>query len=377
MPRPKRLDSDPNRPKRVTLQDIAKAAGLHVMTVSDALSGKRSVAPATQERVKQIAQELNYVPNYAAKALASGRTGMVAVMCGSLREAYYANIMASLEEYMRADRYVPILLRRPVELKELLDTTSGMALDGAITIDMHPAINAEAMLKPLRNKPEVPCVSIGTHEWNMIDSVVVDLRGGVTAALNIMLSGGRKRVAYIVTHHGMGRPEETRANAYFASMAKWGRSPEIINLNTNVLTQVEPELKAYIRQNGCPDALLCQNDETAMSTYRTLRGLGLRIPDDVMLAGCDGQLHMKYFDPPLSTVVQPLEEMCEVAWKFLKKRMADPALPYQRTVLEGELIVRESLLASLDAKPNEQSGQRSSTGSLYPGWEDHTQFEPS
>ncbi|RYG72980.1 LacI family transcriptional regulator, partial [bacterium] len=70
--------SSPNKParvKRVTLRDIAKVAGVHVMTVSDALNGTRSVAPATREKVKRIAQELNYVPHFAARALATGRTG--------------------------------------------------------------------------------------------------------------------------------------------------------------------------------------------------------------------------------------------------------------------------------------------------------------
>ena len=89
--------------------------------------------------------------------------------------------------------------------------------------------------------------------------------------------------------------------------------------------------------------MLCQNDETMMCVYRALRDLGFRVPDDVLLVGCDGQLHTRYFDPPLSTIVQPMERMSELAWQFLRQRMDDPTLPLQHAVVQGELIVRESL----------------------------------
>ena len=84
MPRPKSRPVDSARPKQVTLQDIANVAGLNVMTVSNALRNSRIVAPATRERVKRIAHELNYVPNSAAKALSTGRTSLIAIMTGPI-----------------------------------------------------------------------------------------------------------------------------------------------------------------------------------------------------------------------------------------------------------------------------------------------------
>jgi DNA-binding LacI/PurR family transcriptional regulator len=350
MPRPKKSDSSSSRPKRVTLKDIAKVAGLHVMTVSDALSGARNVAPATRERVKQIARDLNYIPNTAAQALATGRTRLIAVMCGNISEVYYANMVSHLENFLHEDRYKVVLLRRPLELEELLDATGGTAVDGAVAIDMDAAIYSDKLIEQFRTHSAVPCVSIGAYTRSFVDSVVVDLSSAVTMALTMMVTAGRQRIAYLVTAPHLADEKESRGGAYLTTMQRHVRKPEIINADTNVLSEVEPYLKAYIRENGHPDALLCQNDETAMSAYRALRDLGLRIPDDVLLVGCDGQLHMKYFDPPLSTVVQPLEEICSVAWKFLKRRMADPTLPHQRIVLEGELVVRESLLPPLAAK---------------------------
>jgi DNA-binding LacI/PurR family transcriptional regulator len=368
MPRPKKSDSDSTTSKRVTLKDIANAAGLHVMTVSDALGDKRVVAPATRERVKRIARELNYIPNPLAKALSTGRSSLIAVMSGSLHEVYYANAVAYLEKNLSSDRYAPIVLRRPGKLEELLSSTGGTVVDGVVAVDLLSPSNYEKEVEGFLNQLSVPCVCIGSFPHPVVDYVLIDLSEAVFAALQIMLGAGCQRIAYLATSVDLADPLESRARAYISAMQQAGREVEIINVNTDVLTEVEPQLKLYIERNGCPDALLCQNDETAMCAYRALHDSGLRVPDDVLLVGCDGQLHMKYFDTPLSTVLQPLEDTCNLAWKFLKNRIADPSLPQQRAILEGELIVRESLLKkSSPQRERNLAPSATASGSFYPG----------
>lgn len=339
MPRTKNESSSSGRPKRVTLQDIATVAGVHVMTVSDALSGKRPVAPATKERVLRIAKELNYIPNFVARALVTGRTGFIAVFSGSINEFYYGQMVHLLESHISAEGYKLILMRTP-EVIDLVDATGSVAVDGAFAIDLYHLVDQ------FRSHQAVPCVSIGTYKRNFLDYVAVDLSVGVEQALRLMLNAGRQRIAYVVTAPYLALPSEVRARAYLDFMQETGLSPEIIDVDTNVFATVRQRLAGYIQQKGSPDALLCQNDETAMCAYRVLRDAGCRVPDDVMIAGCDGQLHMEYFDPPLSTIVQPMEEMCALAWEFLKQRMANPSLPLQQATLQGQLVARESLFPS-------------------------------
>ncbi|RYG75379.1 LacI family transcriptional regulator, partial [bacterium] len=336
MPRAKNDPAAPKRPKRVTLQDIAKVAGVHVMTVSDALNGTRSVAPATREKVKKIAQELNYVPNFAARALVTGRTGIVAVLSRAMNEHYYANMIHVLERHLNADGYKLMLLRTPHDVKDLVNATGNLAVDGAIAIDMYHLVDE------FRTRQVVPCVSIGVFNPNFVDHVVIDLSAAVEEALQLMLDAGRKRIAYLVTAPHLSRPTEGRARAYLHVMEKAGRTPEIINVDNEEFALDPERLKAYIKENGCPDGLLCQNDDTAMAAFRVLRDAGFRVPDDVMLVGCDGQPTMAFFDPPLSTVAQPMDEMCAIAWQFLQKRMSQPGLPLQHAFLSGKLLARES-----------------------------------
>lgn len=337
MSRSKKESVIPGQPKRVTMQDIADAANVHLMTVSNALSGRRTVAAETRERVRQIARELNYVPNPTARALATGRTGLIAVMSGTIDEPYYANMVHLIEQQMNAEDYKPVLLRKPDEVKELINATGNSAVDGAIAIDM------TELVEEFRVYSAVPCVAIGTHERLFVDSVTVDLRSAVETALDLMLAAGRQNIAYLATVHIMAGDEEVRARTYRATMQEAGRKARIINVNTGVFDEVGQRLEVNIRKNGCPDALLCQNDQTAMCAFRALRDLGFRVPEDVLLVGCDGMLQMKYFDPPLSTIVQPMKEVAATAWKFLKQRMSDPASPRQHATIPAQLEVRESL----------------------------------
>ena len=330
------------RPGRVTLQDIADAAGVHVMTVSNALGNVRGVAPATREKVLRIAKELNYIPNSAARALVAGRTGMIAVVSGAVNEPYYASMVHFLERNLNADDYRLTLLRRPHDVVDLVNDTGKVAVDGAIGIDLYH------WDEQFRAHPAVPCVSIGTYEHPFLDYVIVDLSAGIAKALQMMAVQGRKRIAYLVDAHHLTLPTEVRARTYLNTMRELDTPAEIINIYTGEtlredITLVREKIADHFRAYGCPDAILCLNDELAIRVFRVLRDLGRRVPDDVLLVGCDGQAHMEFFDPPLSTVSQPMEEMCARAWRFLKQRIADPALPLQHATLQGELIARESL----------------------------------
>ncbi len=341
MPRAKNGSSGPQRPKRVTLQDIAKVAGVHAMTVSDALNGTRSVAPATRERVKEIAKSLNYIPNSAARALVTGRTHTIAILSGGMNEPYYANMVHTLEKQLTADGYKLLLLRTANEVKDLINATGNTAVDGAIAIDMYDLVDE------FRSYSPVPCISIGTIKRPFVDQVIIDLSPGVREAVGLMLAAGRRRIAYLgtafITAPHLAEATEVRAGAYLSALGGEQQEPEIIEVNADDPAVVKERFTTYIAENGCPDGLLCQNDETAMCAYRVIRDAGYRIPEDVLLVGCDGQPHMEYFDPPLSTIVQPMEKVCAVAWRFLKQRMAQPDLEHQEATLQGELLVRPSL----------------------------------
>lgn len=101
-------------------------------------------------------------------------------------------------------------------------------------------------------------------------------------------------------------------------------------------------VREYVRARGCPEAILCHSNDVAIATYRALCDLGIRVPADVALLGYDGIEETEYFPAPISTIAQPLEAMCETAWRFLERRLAEPDAPPQRIMLQPTLLLRES-----------------------------------
>jgi LacI family transcriptional regulator len=125
-------------------------------------------------------------------------------------------------------------------------------------------------------------------------------------------------------------------------MAEAGKQVEYIITPDEHRRSVASPLTDYIERHGCPDGLFCFNDDMAIGAYRTLKDLGRRIPDDVALVGCDGIDDLKYLDPRVSTIVQPLEHMCMIAWTFLERRIKNNALPLQHITVQPKLEIRES-----------------------------------
>ncbi len=220
------------------------------------------------------------------RALTQGRTGIIAVISGPVNEPYYGTMIYLLENHLAQQNYHSMLLRTLGEVKELVNATGNLAVDGAIAVDMLNLANA------FRSHPTIPCVSISTFKQHFVDSIFVDLSASVEEAIRLMLAEDRRRIAYLVTAESMALETEVRAGTYLEAMREAGRTPEIINVATDDLDVLEQNFVIYVEENGCPDARLCQNDETAMCAFEVLRELGYQVPADVLLVGCDGQRHL-------------------------------------------------------------------------------------
>ncbi|RYF36022.1 MAG: LacI family transcriptional regulator, partial [Cytophagaceae bacterium] len=280
------------------------------------------------------------VPNAAARAQATGRTGTVAVLSGPLTDQYYANMVQLLESYLTAHSYEMLLLHTRREVKDMVNAAKVSLVDGVIVVGINTL--AEEFLR-LSGSVQ-PCVLIDTSAPDFVDHIALDLRPALKEALELMLNAGRQRIAYIANNIDEKSSLEVRMRVYLDTMAKAGRRPEVFGVDTKLSPEERIQaITRYIQQNGCPDAVLCQNDETAIYTYRAIVELGYRIPHDAFLVGCDGLPYMQYFDTPLSTIVLPMDEICETASRFLQQRMANPNLPIQQATLEGSLVVRKSL----------------------------------
>lgn len=332
--------------KPATLEDIARLAGVHRRTVRDALSGTGRVAPATRENVRRIALELQYEPNLLARALVTGKTGIISILVGSLNEPYNVTVAQHLSDFITTHGYEAMVIQahanRPSTQTLRRSFSDGIVVVGRQFLEANTPISG--IMREHSGDPIFPCVLIDAGRPDYMDHITLELGPAVQETLGRMRASGRPRIAYLNKHALEPDSPEVRFRTYMDAMRAGGYEPELIIADDRLAPEARiAHLRSYFQSQGAPGALFCHNDELAIFAYRALHDLGYTIPGDVLLVGCDGVEYMNYFDPPLSTITINWEEVGEKACQFLKQRIDDPDTPVQEHIVYGQLLVRKSL----------------------------------
>ena len=333
---------------RVTIKDIARQLNLSHATVSRALnrSDDPFISAATRERVRKTAEEMNYQPNQAARALVTGKTGIITMWLWSegRQGSYHARVSQFMQAQLEPEPYqliIDLMSYKSLGFgKEKL--MSPWAVDGIIAHEADPVLrklNGDSATFP------IPIVSMGAYQLMYThDLVGVDIRPGSDTAMDHLILGGRKRIAYL-TDDLPHRVTDARYVAYTVKMEQAGFPTEFIPLENPLRAVVRTKMREYLESHQPPEAIFCHNDDMAIAAYRALCDLSIRCPDDVALVGCDGIEDTEYLETPITTIVQPMERMCELAWEYLSRRMKDPSTPIQQTWLPAKLEIRKSSMS--------------------------------
>ena len=284
--------------KRATIREVAEATGLSAAAVSYALRGIH-VSKETQDRVRRVAAELGYEADPIARALASGRTSMVGVLSGSLEDLWQQQLAAGIgRELLARDLYALIVDAGGDPKRELVLAAQlrDQRVDGLIVTPLDPAASLWAELAEV-----VPVVAIGDSlkEAKAAAEVLFDNHSGVRLALEHLHGLGHRRIAVLTSTHANtpDRPADTYA---LAEAARLGMEATI-HVSPHAL-EAATEVATGILAGAGPTALFCLSDSIAYGCYAAARGLGLRIPDDVSIAGYDNHPVSALLTPPLTTV---------------------------------------------------------------------------
>ena len=330
----------------VRLQDIARELNLSAMTVSRVLNRPEGtyIAPDTERRVLRAAAQMGYRPNRHARALATGRTGTIAVWVSHLESSVYTQIAKHCREAVEAAGMQASIAAMDWHFGDS-DTPRRFEwpVDGVLAVDPPEPATLARLLGDSAAGSKTPRVYLGSGRdvvWNG-DFVRVDLGKGAEAAVAHLAGAGCRRIAYSVPA-GLHQPGNGIYDAYCAAMHRAGLAPEAIIHERWDMASVRRDVRDYVAACGAPGGVYCHNDELAMAAFRALRDLGLRVPDDVLLIGCEGSEFAEYFDPPLSTISMPIAEMCRTAWGLLQGRLQLPEAPPEQITLPHQFLERES-----------------------------------
>lgn len=349
--------------KRVTIREVADAAGLSPAAVSYALRGMQ-VSEETQERVRKVATELGYEVHPIARALASGRTGMIGILGPSLEDLWQQRFVAEAGRALLAeDRYALILDAGgdPERQRMLAAQLRDQQVDGLIISPVDPSDGFWVELAA-----SVAVVSIGDAlaGADAAGEVLFDNRTGVTAALEHLHDLRHQRVAVLRPPGAptTDRPAEvlvgSEGNRLGLDLAVVS-APYELEQATVVATEVltsEPQ----------PTAVFCFSDSIAYGVYAAARDLGLRIPDELSVMGYDDHPISALLAPPLTSFDWDSDRLVGVAVGMTLAAI-DGRRGRRRVVIEPRLRVRGSTAAPerrIRLQPqNEMSSRATPTGS--------------
>lgn len=286
------------RRRRTTLKDVAAATGLSPATVSYALRGLQ-VPAETQERVRAAARELGYEVNPIARALASGRTGVVGVLCGSLADLWQQSLAVQLSRGLLAqDRYAIIADANgePNREGQLARQLRDQHVDGVLVSPLDPAADYWADLSAA-----VPVVTIGDAlpAAPRAGSVLFDNRHGVAMALGHLADLGHRRVA-VLTPSLPSTPD--RPAGVFAQQRgeELGLDVVLVGSPASVAgaAAAAAEVLTVVAR---PTAMFCLSDSMAYGCYLAARRLGLVVPTNLSVLGYDDHEMAELVVPALTT----------------------------------------------------------------------------
>jgi DNA-binding LacI/PurR family transcriptional regulator len=338
----------PESAKRVTLREVADAAGLSPAAVSYALRGIQ-VSPQTQERVRKLADELGYEAHPIARALASGRTGMVGILGLSLEDLWQQRLVAEAgRALLFRDRYALVLDPGgdPARQRMLAAQLRDQQVDGLIVSPVDPADPFWSVLAS-----ELAVVSIGDAlgDASTAGEVLFDNRRGVREALEHLHQLKHTRIAIL---RPPGAPTTDRpAEVFVAAEAKRLGLDVLVVSTPYELDEATAIAREVFSSPERPTAAFCFSDSIAYGVYAAAGELGLEIPRQVSVVGYDDNPVSALLAPPLTTFAWDSERLAEEAVAMVLAAIDGKRTRRRRVVIEPVLRTRGSTARGSRIRP--------------------------
>jgi len=335
--------------KRVTSQDVANLAGVSRTTVSLVLNDVKgfNISPETRHRVRQAAENLGYIPNATAQALATRRAKAIGlVMTRSphhiASDTFLPQIIGGLLEVIRQNKLRLLIESVDVEHQDraYLELIRAKHIDGMILLT--PRLD-DSGLKRLE-EVDVPTVLMGKLENSNLFSVDVDNRLAAKMAVKYLLDLGHTEIACISNAPASYSASPERVLGYRDALMAEGIFPDDALIR---YADFDPQsgfksMKSLLQAGKKFTAVFVASDNVAMGAKSALREAGLRIPQDVSIVGFDDIPWAQFSDPPMTTIHLPAQELARTACDTLMDLMRGVEIDTREKVLDTGLVVRQS-----------------------------------
>jgi LacI family transcriptional regulator len=332
------------RRQAITMQEIARIAGVSQSTVSRVLNGKGSVDPHMQAAVLKVIEDLNYFPNAAAQGLVSGRTRSIGVLTRYLSSPFFDDILRGIATGLTTQGYLSIMVQGsevPNEDANILNLILSRQVEGLIVQAGNQIMDTYFQQLSM----QIPLIVMGRRVPHLEEQCVyVDSHAAAYRATAYLIEKGHTDIAHIGGQPMLASALERR-EGYCRALEDHGLriDPALIvegDFTESSGTLATEKLLARRRQHPF-SAIFVANDQMVIGCRLALYRQNIAVPDEISLVGFDDQPHSRYMLPPLTTVRLPAYQMGVIAAQGILALIAGKRL--QLPELSLELIVRESV----------------------------------
>jgi len=332
---------------RVSIKDIAKAAGVSHSTVSRALSDSPLVKAETAARVQRLAQEMGYFPDAIARSLVTQQTRTVGVVVTTITDPFVAEVVQGVEDTAQENDYSVILASSASEPERELAAVEMLRAKGVDSVIVTSSRVGALYLEHLE-RIGVPVVLVNNHNeqsGRYTFSVSVDNQHGGHLATGHLIERGHRRIGY-VSGPADHSDDAERLAGYRQALDEAGIAfdPALVVPGNGCLDGGEQALRTLARLTEPVTAVFCYNDMTAIGLLSAARQAGISVPDDLAVVGFDDIPLAAHVYPPLTTIAQPQRDMGRQAMDMALALMTadDSTTPFSDVVVKGRLVVRET-----------------------------------
>lgn len=300
----------------VTIKDIAEKAGVSISTVSHALNETGNISAETRARIKEIAMELNYIPNMNAKLMRGKRTKTIGLFVSFFSGSFFMYLTESIYHFLRMRDYDLEVHIMKEGGDALISKILSSNIDGAIILHYNFDNDDAERLNKLGAKKEIPLVYLDRENIDEKSScVVIENEVGITHVVEHLVETGHKKIAYL--RGETCYDEIKRYEAYLKTMERLHleiRSEWQFNAMEFTEWAGYHYMKSVIPTlSEMPDAICCANDCLAIGCIKALQSFGFQVPNDVSVTGFDNLIPAMLSEILLTTVQYPVSRMGQLA----------------------------------------------------------------
>ena len=336
--------------KKITIEDVAKHAGVSKGTVSAVINAKNTVKLGTRNHVLEIMKELHYRPKGVARNLKNGRQDKsIGIIIKDLSYPLYTSIALGAKKYANSKGYSIIVSSSENDHeceKKFSHLFSSKDIKGAI---IAPIVEGEAEIEHLFKLKMInyPFVLLEDVRGIQANVVAIDNIKAIKKAVKYLIDSGHKKIV-----HFAGPPQSTHTQERIEGF-RHAFSERTLVFNRNMIVNIGSQYEEshaktlgyfkHKKKSDYPTAIVCFNDQQALAVMTALKELNIHIPNDISIVGNDDIYYAKIYPVPLTTIRAPLEEIGMKAAEILIRNIeSSTLLPVEKVILDTEFIIRDS-----------------------------------